>query len=206
MDFFDSFPPPPPPPRPVPTPPPVWARPETTVPGSAPAELLLIRTDDAAVWVGGLLAYPNGFSFSMRAVRRLLPDGTVRMPRPATSRPELDADPFRAARPHGGLRIGLQYADGRRAAAGQGVAARLAAHRDPDARTLRLMEGSGGGTDHTWDADFWVSPLPPEGPVTFVAAWPEAGAAESRAELDAAVILAAASRAVDVWPEGGGTS
>jgi hypothetical protein len=46
-----------------------------------------------------------------------------------------------------------------------------------------------------------VHPLPPDGPVTFVAAWPEYGAAETRAGLDGAAIRAAAARAVSLWPE-----
>lgn len=39
--------------------------------------------------------------------------------------------------------------------------------------------------------DFWVHPLPPDGPVTFVASWPEYGAAETRADLDGSAIRAA---------------
>jgi hypothetical protein len=46
-----------------------------------------------------------------------------------------------------------------------------------------------------------VHPLPPDGPVTFVAAWPEHGVAETRTQLDAAAIHAAVARAVTLWPE-----
>jgi hypothetical protein len=57
-----------------------------------------------------------------------------------------------------------------------------------------------------------VHPLPPEGPVTSVASWPEYGAAETWAELDGTAIVAAARRAVILWPQepefepGGGTA
>jgi hypothetical protein len=37
--------------------------------------------------------------------------------------------------------------------------------------------------------------------VTFVASWPEYGAAETRAELDGSAICEAAARAVILWPE-----
>jgi hypothetical protein len=46
-----------------------------------------------------------------------------------------------------------------------------------------------------------VYPLPPDGPVTFVAAWLQHGVAETRAELDGATIREAARRAVILWPE-----
>ena len=43
-----------------------------------------------------------------------------------------------------------------------------------------LEHGGSGGSARRWDGNFWVHPLPPEGPVTFVASWPEYGAAETR--------------------------
>ena len=64
-----------------------------------------------------------------------------------------------------------------------------------------MEHGSSGGTGRRWDGNFWVHPLPPDGPVTFVASWPEYGAAETRAGLDGTVIRAAAARAVVLWPE-----
>ena len=70
----------------------------------------------------------------------------------------------------------------------------------PDA--VELTQSIAGGTDFAWDADFWVSPLPPEGPVTFVAGWPDAGVpGDRRAEFDGAALRAAAARCVQVWPE-----
>ena len=49
--------------------------------------------------------------------------------------------------------------------------------------------------------NFWVYPLPPEGPVTLVASWLEYGVAETRAELDGTAIREAAGRAVVLWPD-----
>jgi hypothetical protein len=51
--------------------------------------------------------------------------------------------------------------------------------------------------------NFWVWPLPPPGPVTFVCAWPRWEIPESRTDLDAGPILEAAARATDLWPEDG---
>jgi hypothetical protein len=64
MSFFESI-PQPPPPEPEPSRRPVWVRPDTIIPGSVPGELLLIRTDDVAVAVGSIRAYPNGIEFTV---------------------------------------------------------------------------------------------------------------------------------------------
>ena len=50
------------------------------------------------------------------------------------------------------------------------------------------------------DWRYWVSPLPPPGSLGFVCAWPAFGIAESRAELEAAQILAAARDNIELWP------
>jgi hypothetical protein len=46
----------------------------------------------------------------------------------------------------------------------------------------------------------WVYGLPPPGPLAFVVEWPARGIAETRAEIDAGLVLEAASRAVPAWP------
>jgi hypothetical protein len=197
VDFFDAFPPLPPPAphqrqRRQP-----WHQPDHVLPASVPGEALVLRTPDAAVWIGALRAYPNGFSFALRALRRELADGRPRMGRPFPERYP-HPDPFRAADRNTGLRLGIQYADGRRAAMGEGLG-RL--FDGPGPQDLWLMEGSGSGSELTWDAEFWVAPLPPAGPVTLVGVWPDAGATEQRAQLDGAAIRAAAARCVELWPE-----
>lgn len=96
------------------------------------------------------------------------------------------------------LRLGILYADGRRAAT-TGVHYRPP--DDDDDGRLVLQQGGSGGSSCSQDWDFWVHPLPPDGPVTLVGSWVEHGIAESRAELDGAAIRAAAGRAVTLWPE-----
>jgi hypothetical protein len=96
------------------------------------------------------------------------------------------------------LRLGVMYADGRRTAT---TAGHPFLDDDADAGRLVLLQDGGGGDARRWDGDFWVHPLPPEGPVTFVVSWPKRGVAENRGELDSAAIRAAAQRAVTLWPE-----
>ena len=193
MSFFDSIPQPPPPPEPVQRPRPAWMHPEAVIPGSVQAELVLIRTGRVAVAIGSIRAYPNGFEFTAH-VRVRLADETE---------PGL-LDPFVRRRrregqvPDDALRLGVMYADGRRAATTGG---HWRPDDDADPGSLVLRQAGGGGNARRWDGQFWVHPLPPEGPVTFVVSWLSHGVAEARAELDGSAIRSAAGRAVILWPE-----
>ena len=192
MSFFDSVPQPPPAPEPLPAARPAWEQPDAMIPGSVPGELMLIRTGQVAVAIGSVRAYPNGFEFTVH----------VRLRDEDEDEPVWH-DPFdrfgRRGRqpPADVLRLGLLYADGRRAA----TTSHWWPGEDADPGRLFLEQGGSGGSSRRWDGEFWVHPLPPEGPVTFVASWPQYGAAETRAELDGSAIRAAAGRAVMLWPE-----
>jgi hypothetical protein len=189
MSFFESVPEPPPPPSEGHGDP-AWHRPNGVIPRVAPAALSLIRTDDVAVAISGLSAYPNGFEFTVHARIRHedLPWGL-----PPT---DSTADPRTRQAPERALRLGILYSDGRRAS--------TASHHpgtgdDVGGEHLTFLEVGRNGTDRQWNGDFWVHPLPPDGPVTFVASWLLYGAAETRAELDSSVVREAAGRAVILW-------
>jgi hypothetical protein len=201
VEFFDAFPgaggPRPPRGR--------RGKPTYEVPSSAPGDAVLIRTDEAVVWIGAVRAYSNGFEFTLRALREEPLGASPLVVRPfppadpfTTADPFTAADPFAPADREGALRVGLRYADGRQAATQRWI--RLPppvfSRRAADPQAILLAELQGGGDALTWDADFWVSPLPPAGPVLFYASWPDAGAAEQRAEFDGTAIRTAAARAV----------
>ena len=191
VSFFDSIPQPPNPEKRERRPRPGWMQPDEVIPASVPGEWLLIRTEEVAVAIGSIRTYPNGFEFT----------AYVRMRGKDNDEPSWH-DPFdrygRRASPGDALRLGLLYADGRRGATIGGLPW---PHDHDDPERLFLQHGGSGGTARRWDGRFWVHPLPPPGPVTFVAAWPECGAAETRTELDGAAIRTAAARAVILWPE-----
>lgn len=162
------------------------------IPGSVPADLLLARTDQVAVAVGSVRAYPNGFEFTVH----------VRMRRVD---PEIGpyGDPFslhghsRGARSQdNALRLGVLYADGRRTATTSSWVL-----RDESDENLVLSQQGGGGGGRCWDQDFWLYPLPPDGPVTLIVSWLEHDVTETRVGLDGAAIRAAAGRAVTLWPD-----
>ena len=92
------------------------------------------------------------------------------------------ADPRTRRTAEKALRLGVLYADGRRAST---VSRYSETGGGAGGEHLTFLEVGRGGTDRQWNADFWVHPLPPHGPVTFVAC---------------SAILEAAGRAVTLWP------
>lgn len=191
MSFFESIPEPPPPSSEWHGHP-VWLRPNGVIPGVAPAALSLIRTEEVAVAISGLRAYPNGFEFTVHARVRHedLPWGM--------SPTDSIADLRTRQAPEKALRLGVLYADGRRAAT---TSRHSATGGEVSGEHLTFFEVGRGGADRQWNGDFWVHPLPPDGPVTFVASWLLYGVAETHAELDSSAIHEAAGRAVVMWPD-----
>jgi hypothetical protein len=177
-----------------------WRRqmspPENEFPASVGLSVLLGRTDDAAVGLTHLEAFSTGFRFTL-AVR-------VRQPRPQFARGGLHmlisshVPPGVEVRLEDRLLLGIEYSDGRRASTLTDM--RLHPGAMTDSEQLVLIQQGGGGGAHSVDQSYWVAPLPPDGPVTVVLAWPGFGMPESRTTLDAAAILAAAVDSQRLWP------
>jgi hypothetical protein len=174
-----------PPPRPtllrrVPRP---WDPPETEFPAIVPISTLQFdRSEQTAIAITGISAYSNGFEiFVTRLIR---PDA-----------PGFDGDPVPGA-PRGMLaerqsfQISLLLSDGRTVTSGTPVDA------EPTGAILRSR--GGGGTSHYLLMRWWAWPLPPSGPLEFVC---QLGTVETRAVIDAQLILDAAQRSIRVWPE-----
>jgi hypothetical protein len=166
---------------------PAWLRPpETMVPGIVPVELLLARTDDRAVLVTGLRAYPTGVDFVL----------TVR-PRPGQPH-QRNRDPDRLHRlAYHDLRLELRFADGRMVGNDPRYWPRTFETEEPDPPFLYYH--GGGGSERGWYSRHWLWGLPPPGPLAFVCAWPAGQIPGSGAEIDARLVLKAADRAVSVW-------
>lgn len=178
MSFFEPLPPEPPDPRP-PRQPPWIAPPRNELPVGVPAELLLGRSADAAVALGGIRVFSTGFELTLSAVAR-----------GAAAREAFS--PGRRGR-HG-VRFGLRCADGTTAEAERG--------RPPRPDEARTLIGRGGGGDgSSWHAGYWVWPLPSPGEIELFCLWEEVGIPETRSVLDAGPILDAAARVEQLWPE-----
>ncbi|GAA4988249.1 hypothetical protein GCM10023205_68980 [Yinghuangia aomiensis] len=97
----------------------------------------------------------------------------------------------------GGLRFGLRFADGRRITTLDGAAwPQSPAAARP---TLSVRPGMGGVFRYTMNLH--LSHLPPEGELRLVTEWPDRNVPETWTELDGSAVVAAASRAVEVWPD-----
>jgi hypothetical protein len=160
-------------------------------------ELLLARSDRAAVCITRLAGYPTGFGF----------DALIML---ARSGEEEELDPLlfgphrRRGRRNAGelppelLRLGVQFADGRKATNLSGVRRDLGAE-EPTGPVM--VGGGGGGGGGTWNQHQWVWPLPPPGPLVFACEWPAAGIPLTRHEIEAQAILDAARRAQVIFSE-----
>ena len=175
--------------------PPAWiAPPHNVLPGIAPVRLIVARTHETVVAVVGIQVYPAGFSFTLSLrLRNLSVREEQRLPYLFDSTDPED-DPLAGDF----LRFGVQFADGRKATTLEHPPSNPEGQA-PDRPVLREHGGGGGGA--AWDMEYWLWPLPPAGPFAFVCEWPGRGIAESRAEIDAQLILEAAESAVILWPD-----
>src|SRR4029453_568644 len=176
MSFFQ----PPPPPegpiyRAVAVSPPAWLRPPHNVlPGTAPVQLIIARTDQSVVALAGIQAYPGGFGFTLwlrlRNVsareEQQFPDLLARVP--------FGGDPL----PDEFFRFGVQFADGRKATNLDPPS--YDPEPEPDRPVLIPHGGGGGGA--MGGMGHWGGPLPPAGAVAFVWWWPGGGSAGWRGE------------------------
>jgi hypothetical protein len=96
------------------------------------------------------------------------------------------------------LRFGVGFADGRKAT---NLTQRHGFDEGPapDPPTLRLVRWEGYDL-LAWEVDMWVYGLPTPGPLAFVVEWPARGIPETRAEIDASLVLEAAAQAMPIWP------
>lgn len=173
--------------------PPWLGAPRGTLPGAVALELVLAQTEKVAVCVTRLGAYPTGFEFEILTMSAddddqldpLMFHHHHRMHRGATDDipPEL-------------LRFGIEFPDGSRATNTGGF------HHDRNPPKGPIMQsGGGGGGGGGWQQTQWVWPLPPPGTLSVVCEWPAMGIPLTRTEVDAQLILNAATRAQVIFSD-----
>lgn len=158
-------------------------RPENELPTALPTNQVIIRTPDVAVALLSLQAYTTGVAFQL-AARAPGPED----PAEGNRLGELFWD-HRRGSPR--FQLGVQFADGRRASNLLG--------RDGDG-DLIFHPGGGSGGSLSVDQDWWLSPLPPDGPLRVVVRCPEIGLEETALELDGTEIRRAGEAATVLWP------
>jgi hypothetical protein len=162
-----------------------WDLPNAEIPGIVPIQTLMLgRTDQVAVAVTGISAYAEGFEIFVTG--RLRPPG-------ATGDREYRPDRGMIRR---SLRFGLLLSDGRK------VFGEYGHDTEPTGPILRAYMTGGALQSHF--SRWWAWPLPPAGPLAFVCEWHGPGVPETRAVIDAQLILDAAAHSTRLWPENGG--
>lgn len=164
-----------------------WHPPEAELPGAVPVDTLHFdRSELAAVAITGISAYAKGFEFTVaRRIRPGTPGLDVEFTPEMRRRMLTQQDPFQ---------ISVQFSDGREAISST-------AHGDSEPTGPILQRRGGGGSSHSQLMRWWVWPLPPCGPLEFICQWPVYEIGETRVDIDAQLIIDAARRSVQLWPE-----
>jgi hypothetical protein len=188
VSFFQA---PPPPPEPEPRARTPWDGPANNVLGIVvPVNMVLAQAPRAAVTLGSISAYPDGFEFDylIRTQEEELGRSLTEHLHHRHLGTELPDDLFR---------FGVEFADGTRLTS---LESRLPFGHGERAGPAMTPRG-GGGNFARWEGNWWVTPLPPPGRLEFVCEWPAAGIALTRAEIDAGAVLEAAARAITLWED-----
>ena len=158
--------------------------PANQIPAAVPLNVVLHRSDDLAIALLALQVYSTGLTFDLVARART---GDIRV-----SLTDLLFDRPRRST-EGQFLLGVEFADGRRLS--------NAAHHGPETGAVLEARGGGGGeraVRQTW----WLAPLPPEGPLTFVLRCDALGVEETSTVVDGDAIRSAVADVVTLWPWG----
>jgi hypothetical protein len=170
----------------LPPPTPADGPPDGVVGGPVAMTAVLVGATSLVVAVDRLVAYPGGFEMGV----------TVRTQADAVFGSFDAAHPRRwsgaSAFPGESLRIGVVFADGSEAWSSN-------FSEVPEGSGVTLAPLNGSGTQTRFDQRFWVTPLPPPGPLGLVAAWPGRDIPETRVDIPAEPLLEAARRATVLW-------
>jgi hypothetical protein len=85
--------------------------------------------------------------------------------------------------------LGIEFSDGQRVT-----------NLRSDADDVVFHERGGGGGDTSMDQSWWLSPLPPDGPLQIVVRCDPLGLPETVTSLDGTAVRAAAADVVELWP------
>ena len=161
---------------------------------AVPLRLDLVRMDQVAFAVVGIVAYSNGFFFQF-SLRKRVPHELFLHAIPSRGGGLLLAASWKPP----DLGFDIEFADGKQTVGG-GV---FPWPRDPAGLRSRIvLHGSSGGgatTGRSWNSEVWVGPLPPPGPLFFVYEWSAEGIELTRREIDAQPIIDAALRSESLW-------
>jgi hypothetical protein len=159
-------------------------RPLVGLVGRWDTRLVAWEVDDSRIVLGPFAIWGDGFEVTVTA------SGIARDARSQAAGPR---DLFGWKRPaRTGITplVGVEYSSGARAANVNDLRPEVQTKDILILRTSAHGRSSGSflgpaGVSRSITRTYWLSPLPPAGPVRFVCAWPECGIPEHRVEIDA---------------------
>ncbi|HEX2705812.1 MAG TPA: hypothetical protein VHM65_08635 [Candidatus Lustribacter sp.] len=164
--------------------------PENVVPARLDWDAEILREPDTVLVLTDVLAFPQGFSYRVRAWLR---PGSEHHAEGGPRHEHVDFAPVTGWLLDGSVKIGAAWeTDG--ASGGDDPFA----PGDPAAPRQSPCGGSGGGL--TADTGSWVYPLPEGHSLQLVFAWDARGIPETYVDVDLAELGAAAGRAEVLWP------
>jgi hypothetical protein len=169
--------------------------------GVVPVEEIIGASEQAAIGVRRIVAYPDGFQLDVvawvrkperRRRRRFLMSHGIMLQDHGYGYRDEDGTVAKDL-----VRFGVQFPDGGKVTnldRGPGW---------PDAtEPMHGMSGRGGSSsDSEAEQDFWIWPVPESGDIELVCEWPGYGIGDSRLTISGDELRAAAGRARLVWPQ-----
>lgn len=167
--------------------------PEDELGVAVPVQKLLSLGSDAAVLLMTCIAYSTGFQLTVGLRKRHDPPPLID-PRQHREMPEMR------------LEIVVRFADGRETSNSgsfQETRAYFEAYgrgEDPPLPPGPILAmGSGGGGGRSWIWNYFIWPLPPDGPVTVKCRWPVGDVPDGQVEIDGAAIRSAGESSAKLW-------
>jgi hypothetical protein len=164
-----------------------WLGPPNNVLGTAVAmNVVLTRTEEAAIALSQMIAYPTGLDIEL--VGRSRTDSLDMIE-------ALSGSP-RAPRLPGLVHFGVKYPDGRGAVYDPWNEPGPSGEPEPPV----LQQQRGGGSNRAWEQSYWLWPLPDTETLLFFVEWPKANIPVTGHTIQTSSLLEAANRAVELWP------
>lgn len=172
-----------------------WSRsrqqPENEVPVAVPLTAVLARTEALAVVLTSVHACSTGFGLQV----------SVRLRQPPAPADDLYGQFMSNAGAGGQFLLGVELSDGRRGSVlGRPGDWPPQPGLQGSDQEVSLSGTGGGGGGRSFDQGWWVTPLPPDGPVRLVVRWDAQGIQEEATELDGTAIARAGRSAEVLWP------
>ncbi|MGM5068609.1 hypothetical protein EU244_027475 [Rhodococcus qingshengii] len=171
--------------------PPERMRPGQQIPATIAQSATLVAGDDMAIWINGFTVYDTGLAFRI--------EGRIRNSTPSTQVSATLLGPLnvgRMTRPHSNesIQLTLTFQDGTT------VSSVGSNQLVPDDPTAPWLDGGGASSSRLAShADYFLTPLPPAGPLLIEIAYPHFDIPATRTTVDLSELSSASDNVIRLW-------